>query len=108
MMAVVNKHADMKDAERAHHRHKDRHEPADRPRHIGRREIEIGGGRRGWHGWRERERVREREREVVPTFGSRELRHCVGGATKLPCGRAGEGHELHHNNGVGERFSVRE
>jgi hypothetical protein len=32
MMAVVNKHADMEDAERAHRRHKDRREPADRPR----------------------------------------------------------------------------
>ena len=31
MMAVVNKHADMEDAERAHRRHKDRREPADRP-----------------------------------------------------------------------------
>ena len=32
MMAVVNKHAKMGDAERAHRRHKDRHEPTDRPR----------------------------------------------------------------------------
>ena len=32
MMAVVNKHADMEDAERAHRRHKDPREPADRPR----------------------------------------------------------------------------
>ena len=31
MMAVVNKHADMEDAERAHRRHKDRREPADHP-----------------------------------------------------------------------------
>ncbi|XP_039834497.1 uncharacterized protein LOC120695274 [Panicum virgatum] len=32
MMAVVNKYADMEDAERTHHRHKDRHDPVDRPR----------------------------------------------------------------------------
>ena len=32
MMAVVNKHADMEDAERAHRRHKDRRDPHDRPR----------------------------------------------------------------------------
>ena len=32
MMAIVNKHADMEDAEHAHRRHKDRREPADHPR----------------------------------------------------------------------------
>ena len=32
MMAVVNKHVDMEDAERAHRRHKDRRDPHDRPR----------------------------------------------------------------------------
>ena len=32
MMAVVNKHADMEDAERAHRRYKDCREPADHPR----------------------------------------------------------------------------
>ena len=32
MMAVINKHADMEDAERVHRRHKDRRDPGDRPR----------------------------------------------------------------------------
>jgi len=32
MMAVINKHTDMEDAERAHRRHKDHREPADHPR----------------------------------------------------------------------------
>ena len=32
MMAIVNKHADMEDAEHAHRRHKDHRDPVDRPR----------------------------------------------------------------------------
>ena len=50
MMAVVNKHADMEDAERAHRHHKDRREPADRPRQRDNNPAPPSGDRPPRHG----------------------------------------------------------
>ncbi|XP_039834394.1 uncharacterized protein LOC120695151 [Panicum virgatum] len=43
MMAVVNKHSDMEDAEHAHRRHKDRREPVDHPHHKDDDLARLGG-----------------------------------------------------------------
>ena len=45
MMAVVNKHADMEDAERAHCCHKDRRDPHDRPRQWDDDSARLAGDR---------------------------------------------------------------
>ena len=45
MMAVINKLADMEDAERAHHRHKDRRDPVDRPHQRDDDSARPGGDR---------------------------------------------------------------
>ena len=50
MMAVVNKHADMEDAERTHRRHKDRRDPEDRPRQRGDDSACPAGDRPSCHG----------------------------------------------------------
>jgi len=50
MMAVVNKHADMEDAECAHRRHKDRRDPVDRPRQRDDDSARPGGNRPPRHG----------------------------------------------------------
>ena len=49
MMAVVNKHADMEDAERAHRRHKDCHDPVDRPRQTDDDLAYLGRDHPSWH-----------------------------------------------------------
>ena len=50
MMAVVNKHADMEDAERTHRRHKDRRELADRPLQRDKNPAPPSGDRPPRHG----------------------------------------------------------
>ena len=66
MMAVVNKHADMEDAERANHCHKDRREPADRPRQGDDNSASPSGDRPPRHGKNrdhaESSKARERKR----------------------------------------------
>ena len=50
MMAAVNKHAKMEDAERAHRCHKDRRELADRPRQRDKNPAPPSGDRPPCHG----------------------------------------------------------
>ncbi|XP_039841620.1 uncharacterized protein LOC120701879 [Panicum virgatum] len=68
MMAVVNKHADMEDAERAHRRHKGRGAPLDRPRQRDDDSARPGGDRPSRHG-KNRDRAQSskaRERKRGP------------------------------------------
>jgi hypothetical protein len=68
MMAVVNKHADMEDAERAHRRHKDRRNPVNRPRQRDGDPARPGGDCPPWHG-KNRDRAelsKARERKRSP------------------------------------------
>ena len=66
MMVVVNKHADMEDAERAHRRHKDRRDPLDHPRQRDDDSARPGVNRAPRHGKNrdraESSKARERKR----------------------------------------------
>ena len=72
MMAVVNKHADMEDAERAHRRHKDRRDPVDCPRQRDNDSAHPGGNRTPRHGKNcdciESSKARERKRGPYNTI----------------------------------------
>ena len=50
MMAVINKHADMEDAERAHRCYKDRRDPVNCPRQRDDDPARLGGDRAPRHG----------------------------------------------------------
>jgi hypothetical protein len=72
MMAIVNKHADMEDAEHTHRRHKDRRDPVNRPVQRDDDSVRPGGNRPPRHGKNrdrtESSKARERKRGPYNTI----------------------------------------